>query len=226
MFKQHHNELFIISREAWEALSEEEVEATVEGLKVVQAYGLPYPKIDILVGVDYAVRWIDKAGATTQRPPLGPEVVLLFEGVSLESPPEVVAIHDKKFGTYYPVAHRGFDETKVAMRLANMLITLLATKNVVKDRNENKPPKPGHGRTNVVRGYRYVTTLRPPRTADMEDDIEHKPTGRTNRPHLRRGHVRGQRYGKGFEFVKSIWIAPVFVNADPSFMSTRTAYNL
>jgi hypothetical protein len=46
-------------------------------------------------------------------------------------------------------------------------------------------------------------------------------------PHLRRGHIRQrQHYGPGNHFVKKIWIAPVFVNADPDFVNQRAAYNV
>jgi hypothetical protein len=36
--------------------------------------------------------------------------------------------------------------------------------------------------------------------------------------HLRRGHPRQQRFGKGHTAIKRIWIAPTFVNADDNYV--------
>lgn len=43
----------------------------------------------------------------------------------------------------------------------------------------------------------------------------HAYTGRTMPVHMRAGHTRNQRYGKGREMVKTIYIAPVLVNFEP-----------
>ena len=48
--------------------------------------------------------------------------------------------------------------------------------------------------------------------------------GKPVRPHLRRGHIRSQHHGPHNLLIKQIWIAPTMVNADEEFISTRTAY--
>lgn len=65
----------------------------------------------------------------------------------------------------------------------------------------------------------------------MEDGDEVSSTregedGRRVRPHLRRGHVRRQHYGPGREFIRQVFIEPVFVNADEGWIAERTAYNV
>jgi hypothetical protein len=39
-------------------------------------------------------------------------------------------------------------------------------------------------------------------------------TGRSPRPHFRRGHLRRQRYGEGRALSKLVWIKPILVNAE------------
>lgn len=46
------------------------------------------------------------------------------------------------------------------------------------------------------------------------------------RAHLRRGHVRRQRFGEGRSEEKNVFIAPVFVNADQEWISERRKYKL
>ena len=44
------------------------------------------------------------------------------------------------------------------------------------------------------------------------------------RPHLRRGHIRAQRYGEGLREVKNIFVRPVFVNADKDWVEQQKTY--
>lgn len=50
--------------------------------------------------------------------------------------------------------------------------------------------------------------------------------GRPVRPHLRRGHIRTQHHGPQNSLTKRIWIDPCFVNADADFVSQRKAYRV
>lgn len=109
--------------------------------------------------------------------------------------------------------------------LGKALVTLLATRNAVKSRRENKLAKLGIGnKRKVANRYRYTTTISLPDELPIDD--EHKPTGAAKAPHLRRGHIRRQRYGPELKFTKPKWIEPVFVNADPGFVSQRDHYNI
>lgn len=108
----------------------------------------------------------------------------------------------------------------------DLMVALLATRNSVKTRTEDKLAKLGIGRKKYKHRYRYTTTILLPEAEDMESDAEHPPThGGKKAPHLRRGHVRRQHFGPQRAFVKRVFIEPVFVNADHDFVSTREAYN-
>lgn len=120
----------------------------------------------------------------------------------------------------------GIDKETLRANLCNFLIAMLATRNAVKERREDKLAKLGIGKRKYKHRFRYTTTISLPRDSEMESDPDHPP-GKGKAPHLRRGHIRrNQRYGPKNAFVRAVWIAPVFVNADPDFVSERGAYNV
>lgn len=111
-----------------------------------------------------------------------------------------------------------------AHAIRKILIVLLATRNIVKERTKDKLLSMGIGaRKNNYRPL-YTTTLTLPKTR-VRDDGQPANVGVSMRPHLRRGHIRHQKYGPKRAFTKLIWIEPCFVNADEDFVSTRSAYN-
>lgn len=104
--------------------------------------------------------------------------------------------------------------------MAKALIVFLGTKNVTKVTRENKLVKFGIGKQK----HRYVTSLKVGHVYITEHE-KGEPTGRTMRAHLRRGHIRRQRYGPELTYEKKVWIEPVFVNSDREYIP-REAYNV
>lgn len=111
------------------------------------------------------------------------------------------------------------DETS-AMRDA--LVVILASKGVIKERKEHKLANLGIGKPAP---YAATTTIKLVTVLPDGDETE-AASRRPTRPHMRRGHIRHQPYGKGRELVKDVWIAPMFVNADASFVSARKTYKI
>jgi hypothetical protein len=114
-------------------------------------------------------------------------------------------------------------ELKTCDKVEQLLIVLLATKNAHKITRVDKLACMGIG-TKRHHRFAYTTTISVP--TDTKDDEHLATPGKPKRAHLRRGHIRRQRFGPGFEFIKKIWIAPIFVNADEDFVDSRGAYNV
>lgn len=111
-----------------------------------------------------------------------------------------------------------------AKAIRKILIVLLATRNIVKERTKDKLLSMGIGAKKNNYRPLYTTTLSLPKTV-TRDDGQPANVGVSRRPHLRRGHIRHQKYGPRLAFTKLIWIQPCFINADEDFVSTRSAYN-
>lgn len=252
--KQPSRHLFRITKEAWDACTWDEVNATCEALREAGLYSLPYDAVDIEIPVDQVVNWtsskaddealglglmsVIKDGKTFIQSHLGPSVVMRFTGVSTvpERPIQVFIVDyksRKQFAAPVPGKEDVSRHTDPALneqdRLAfsNLLIALLATRNARKETKVHKLAKLGIGKKRLDAQYEYTTTISPPAAAEeLPDDEEHPPTGRTVCPHLRRAHVKGVRFGPKHQFLKSKLIHATFVNADKEWTKTRVAYNV
>lgn len=111
----------------------------------------------------------------------------------------------------------------VGLDLLDILIVLLATKNIEKHVKESKLSRLGIGSRPR---HQYVTLLSIGACSQRTDTSTIEDDGVARRPHLRRGHIRNQHHGPRNELLKRIWIQPVFVNADPAWIAERTAYNV
>jgi len=218
-------QLFIIGSETINSMSWEEVQATVEDLKTLGLYRLPYETVDLKLPAAHFLRLYNEETGDIRRVPWTEEeaktAVLTVYGISIEPGRPVKSVftwEDRpKWKGENVTAYS--NQEFVRNTLADGLITLLATRNAVKSTREHKLAKLGIGKER----HQYVTTISVPRELEKH---ESNPTGIGRCPHLRRGHIRRQHYGPKNSFVKPIWIEPVFVNADKEFVSTRTAYNV
>jgi hypothetical protein len=107
-----------------------------------------------------------------------------------------------------------------------LLIVALATRNVVRKNKPSRMAKQGISASRLKKDYDYTTTL----TIGKVEGAEREGGGDTGgwkvRPHLRRGHIREQKYGPSNMMSKKVFIQPVFVNAADGVVSQRKAYNV
>lgn len=208
------NQLFIISSAVFQAMPMEEVEPTVEALKELGLYKLPYDKVDIqFLFDDIAV--CQETGLPFPNK-CGPNAYCRLLNVTLDGYERLVV----GSSSYQADVTHETKSTDIKFP-AMILIAALSSRNIVKTTRENKLAKLGIGKKR--NRYRYSTTITLPHV--LEDDGTVRE-GQPKAPHLRRGHIRRQHYGPRGAFIKKIWIQPVFVNADKDFVSTRTHYNL
>lgn len=127
-----------------------------------------------------------------------------------------------KYTSEFTIVHK--DEELTFHVMLKTLVVLLATKNAQKDRVENKANSSSAKTRNASKNFAYTTTIR---IGKITENCKSGGTGSPMRPHLRRGHVRNQRYGEGRREIKQIFIAPVFINADKEYVeSQRLAYKI
>lgn len=111
-----------------------------------------------------------------------------------------------------------------ASYILTYLIVALATKNVERKVKYNSLAKFGIGKKKRGADYDYVTTLSIGKLVEYEGPSTY--TGETKRPHLRRGHIRRQKYGPSLTYERKIWIEPIFVNGYSPEQDHRKAYNV
>jgi hypothetical protein len=250
------SQLFVVSPAAFAAATEEDVKATVAGLRECGLYHLPYESINMRVPLDSwgtitfpegkgpkpdprgDLRMVPTGTPNQWKFKYGPQHQIELRGLSLQPgrPIEFWLVHDGSDPTYNPyeledskTLTKTPDQLETVRQSAcDFLITLLATRNAAKEVTHNKRVRLGIGvgKLGSTGKYEYVTRIDVPLPAAMRDDVDHPPTGRTVEPHLRRGHVKGVRFGPGRQYIRPRWIAPVFVNADRDWVRSRKAYSL
>ena len=104
------------------------------------------------------------------------------------------------------------------------LILLLATKNIDKRTLSNNKRSVSPRSQKDAKHYSHTTTIRIGKiTETYTSDVG---GGRNVRPHLRRGHIRTQHFGKGNAETKKIFIQPIFVNADENWINEQKTYKV
>jgi len=114
--------------------------------------------------------------------------------------------------------------TYVEQALRCFLILLLATKNVDKKTTLNYKRSASPRVQKDSKRYSHTTLIKIGKITESYGAST--GLGGRRRPHLRRGHIRTQRFGKGNAEVKKIFIQPVFVNADENWINEQKTYRV
>lgn len=232
--------LFVISKDVFKAVSFDEVASTSKAMHELEIFYPPFMEFDITINAStYDVQKF-----------LVPEWEDLSAKEENDLFPLVLRYEFEDKNSYYPLVASRFLKNKVfvslqeASRIAKerdpnidpiinedelertfasmyaTLIVLLATKNINKDTTENKAAKLISRSRKRGSSYKYsgITTLNIGKITDTYKGVD--PVS-TVRPHLRRGHVRNQRFGEGLTESKKIFIQPVFVNADDGWIENQ-----
>jgi hypothetical protein len=242
------DQLFLISTSVWEALSFEEVEATYRDMQELGLAEPPYQRFTVGVMASSCIRFMGDENDPTSAHALDPNSPfngMAYHHFDLDASPimRLELEGNKKWPGIRSVEERIEEclnsETNTEDRiqwykrqydkstqdLYRAFIVLLATRNIEKRTIHNRLAKFGVGKHKA----KYTTTLDLGKVVEAAYEGERPEPGHTGkhlRPHLRRGHIRRQHYGPNNEMIKQVFIQPVFVNADPTFIANRTAYNV
>ena len=110
-----------------------------------------------------------------------------------------------------------------AEHLRYFLMVILATKNIEKVTKKNSLRAISPKQRKDAAKYDYTTTIK---IGKITETYSSGGGARNVRPHLRRGHIRTQHFGKGNAETKKIFIQPVFVNADEGWINEQKKYRV
>lgn len=230
-------QLFTFDKAIWESVDIDDVLKTSGDLMSLGLFKPPLKEFDIQVRVDEAVlaKFFKKDVKVKKEFDRTETFRIIFDDTlanfrwlfkAYGGFMDVVDLYDSavKYGLKKEALDRidGYFNERSRL-LVHMLIVLLATKNAEKVTEKIK--KHGPKSRKRPREYDYITTIK---IGKITETMRSEGDGSsTVRPHLRRGHIRNQRVGKGLTEVKSIFIHPVFVNADEKWISNqRKEYRL
>ena len=247
---QSKPQLFIIADEVWQNSSLDDIEATATDMEAMGIYYPPCNHFEVLISgeafphlyketrltkdqIDHAYKnqhfrieiiisdmskWTEttKAELLTVKRKTGEWI-----GLSWWSDRRLI---EGKITKFLWTEEKAARENYINLIL-NLLLVTLATKNVERKNKPNLTAKQVIRSKALKRDYEYTTTLTIGKVVGAERE-EGDIGGWKVRPHLRRGHIREQRYGPNNQLLKKVFIQPVFVNAADGVMSQRRAYNV
>ena len=244
-------QLFRLSPQIWKSVRLEDIVATAKDMEEMGLLRSPFDKFAIEVPWEFMNLMSDEE--LTENDKIYSKAIVMFEyemsdtelpnGSIKQSPSKLymtglddnhrVVIPRKNVIEYISIKNGKVDDIELASEMVtmahslNMILTvLLATKNHQADTMVNRNLLAGKSnKKNAYRkNYPYTTTISVGKITESHVGDGDDP--RTVRPHLRRGHIRTQRYGPDRVFEKKIFIEPVFVNASLGWIAKREAYNV
>lgn len=242
-------QLFILDDAVWDSMSFDDVKSTVKDMCELDIYYQPCQYYDVMTkgrvidlvekylykeDVNYGMN-IDKRDLKFRYNYSDDLSTVQYDVLyKLENSPKFISMSEALFGVgglrynlpskEYAVELFDYQKWKEALAVwvEGFLLVCLAAKNSEKTVKQNKLAKLGIGKKKDK--YAYTTTITIGKITETEGTGE--GGGWTVRPHLRRGHIREQRYGPNRQYSKKVFIQPVFVNAVEGFVDQRKAYNV
>lgn len=253
MSGEEKRQLFILDDQVWDSMTFEDVQATINDMRELDIAKPPCQYFDIMTKARAVELIQNNYGQEDEK--LGEkfykdDVIFRFtlsddlEEVSSDllivfpnkrEPLSFIQDLFRETGPYSTLSEERQREEYIQTKdwimatggwVLSYLLVALAAKNSVKTSKQNKLAKLGIGKKNVKNSYAYTTTISIGKITETEKVGDGSKGGWTVRPHLRRGHIREQRFGPNNQYSKKVFIQPVFVNAAEGFVNNRAAYNV
>lgn len=227
--KSWPSQLFILSNEVLDAIPPKEVIATAHIMNELGIFKTPYNKFAVMFKGRHFLKadkegWMKEEGMTVEEADK-----LIWDAdfkLHFDSENPVQFWQRSRHSQSWVQGNMQVDNLfKLSAYVMRALIVVLATRNIVKTTKERKALALGIGAKKAA--YRYTTTIT---LGQLEmPDGSPFPSGATKRPHLRRGHKRNQKFGPGYQFIRPIFVPPVFINRDKEWTPSdlaRDHYNV
>lgn len=231
-------QLFILDPQMLDAMDPEEVQATWHDMVEFKLNKSPYDQFTLQIPFSRIVSHLTKeiqnqlAARGERAFRIGYNLNTLTDYEALVNCRFEIEVNGKFIDFIEDISRGTKKEQEIVLRLIQSsaayyltyLIVALATKNIERVTKRNSLAKFGIGKKGQGKDFEYVTTLSIGKLVEYEGP--HIETGETRRPHLRRGHIRRQKYGPNFSYERKIWIKPIFVNGYSPNEDHRKAYNV
>jgi len=238
LMRPHDLPLFRIKKSVLDAADMDTIRATWNDMYQMGLYPDPFPMYSIEVNGSFVAQFskqefntdpsvIESSGIADTR--------WIFEYVSADAKGnyswDLTCCYDglwKRF-SLAPDYVSGSGDTndylaELSKYMRSFFLTILVTKNIEKKEVENSLKSKKHQQREDAKYFSRTTTINIGKIT--ETFKSEGGGGGTVRPHLRRGHIRRQHYGKNNSEVKTIFIAPTFVSADAGWIDAQKKYNV
>jgi hypothetical protein len=233
--KKPKGELFRLAKNVWNGLTFEDVIETSSAMKELDLFHPPTSIFDIECPSDAMSVYADDGVGPMEHEILD-QIICHY---NLSEPP-VDNHFDITFvsqGKYLRMTHASYPNyfkedvlrgvyNNFYIFLIHVLIVVLASRNIEKRPRVNDARSRNHQEREDSKKYDLTTTIKIGAITEYIGSNGNS-TGRTMRPHLRRGHIKNVRVGEGRKETKKVFIQPCFVNADKDWLATpRKSYNV
>ena len=228
-------ELFRLAKNVWDGVTFEDIISTSTAMKELDLFHPPTNIFDIECPSDAMSVYADDGVGPNQEGLID----LIICHFDLTQPPaenhfDITFVHDKKTLRMNHVIHPKYFEEDINRGVYNhfyifvlhVLIVVLASRNIEKKQKSNDTRARSHKEREDSKKYNMTTTIKIGAITEYVGG-NYNSTGRTVRPHLRRGHIKTVRIGEGRKESKKVFIQPCFVNADRDWVAEpRKSYNV